>query len=84
MIRTDDLRIRDLKELVTPDELAREYARSDRAGETVSESRRALQRILHGQDDRLIVVIGPCSIHDPVAAIDYAQRLKAQRDRLRD
>ncbi len=81
-IRTDDLRILDIKELVTPEELAREYACTDRASETVAESRRTLQRILHGRDDRLIVVIGPCSIHDPVAAIDYAQRLKAQRDRL--
>ena len=81
-IRTDDLRIADIKELVTPEELAREYACSDRASETVSDARRALQRILHGQDDRLIVVIGPCSIHDPGAALDYAQRLKAQRDRL--
>src|SRR5690606_2509705 len=81
-IRTDDLRILDIKELVTPEALAREYACSDRASATVSETRRALQRILHGRDDRLIVVIGPCSIHDPVAALDYAQRLKAQRDRL--
>jgi 3-deoxy-7-phosphoheptulonate synthase len=81
-IRTDDLRILDLKELVTPEELAREYACSDRASATVDDSRRAVQRILHGQDDRLIVVVGPCSIHDPAAAIEYAQRLKAQRDRL--
>ncbi len=82
-IRTDDLRIADIKELVTPEELAREYACSDRASETVSDARRALQRILHGQDDRLIVVIGPCSIHDTGAALDYARRLKLQRDRLR-
>src|SRR5690606_24308102 len=83
-IRTDDLRILDIKELVTPAELAREYPCSERASKTVAESRRALQRILHGQDDRLIVVIGPCSIHDTAAAIEYAERLKAQRDRLRD
>lgn len=81
-IRTDDLRILDIKELVTPEELAREFPCSDRASATVAESRRALQRILHGRDDRLIVVIGPCSIHDPAAAIEYAQRLKAERDRL--
>ncbi|MFO7304308.1 MAG: 3-deoxy-7-phosphoheptulonate synthase AroG [Gammaproteobacteria bacterium] len=83
-IRTDDLRIRDIKELVTPEQLAREYEPTERATTTVAECRSALQDILHGRDDRLIVVIGPCSIHDPVAAMDYAQRLKAQRDRLRD
>ena len=83
-IRTDDLRILDIKELVTPAELAREYPCSEGASRTVAESRRALQRILHGQDDRLVVVIGPCSIHDTAAAIEYAQRLKEQRDRLRD
>src|SRR5512138_1275547 len=82
-IRTDDLRILDIKELVTPEELAREYACSDRASATVADARRSLQRILHGHDDRLIVVIGPCSIHDTAAALDYAQRLKAERDRLR-
>jgi 3-deoxy-7-phosphoheptulonate synthase len=82
-IRTDDLRILDIKELATPEDLAREYACTDRASEVVNDARRALQRILHGQDDRLIVVIGPCSIHDPVAALEYAHRLKAQRERLR-
>ena len=81
-IRTDDLRILDIKELATPEELSREYACTDRASATVDDSRRAQQRILHGQDDRLIVVIGPCSIHDPDGAIEYAQRLKAQRDQL--
>lgn len=83
-IRTDDLRIRDIKELVTPEKLAHEYARTDRASTTVAGCRNAVQKILHGQDDRLIVVIGPCSIHDPVAAMDYAERLKAERDRLQD
>ena len=81
-IRTDDLRILDIKELATPEELAREYARTEHASATVDGSRRAVQNILHGQDDRLIVVMGPCSIHDPAAALDYAQRLKVQRERL--
>jgi 3-deoxy-7-phosphoheptulonate synthase len=83
-IRTDDLRIADIKELITPEELAREFACSDRASLTVSETRRALQQILHGQDDRLIVVIGPCSIHDTKAALDYAERLRAQRERFKN
>jgi 3-deoxy-7-phosphoheptulonate synthase len=79
--RTDDLRIREIRELVTPEQVAAEYPCSDAAAATVSRSRRALQDILHGRDDRLAVVIGPCSIHDPVAAMDYARRLREQRER---
>jgi 3-deoxy-7-phosphoheptulonate synthase len=82
MPRTDDLRIRELKELIPPSHLIREFACSDRAAETAFKSRNALHRILHGQDDRLMVVIGPCSIHDPKAAMEYAHRLIAQRERL--
>src|SRR5687768_8222456 len=62
----------------------REFAITDAASMTVATGRTALQRILHGADDRLAVVIGPCSIHDPIAAIEYAKRLKEQRDRHRD
>lgn len=80
--RTDDLRIRDISELITPEELMREYPCTEQVSAAVAESRRALQRILHGQDDRLAVVIGPCSIHDTSAAMEYAARLKQQRDRL--
>lgn len=54
---------------------------SDAIGALVSDSRQTIHQILHGDDDRLVVVIGPCSIHDPVAAMDYARRLAAQRDR---
>ncbi|MCS7101920.1 MAG: 3-deoxy-7-phosphoheptulonate synthase AroG [Burkholderiaceae bacterium] len=79
---TDDLRIREIKELAPPAHLIREFPCSDAASRTVYEARNAIHRILHGMDDRLIVVIGPCSIHDPKAALEYAQRLKAQRDRL--
>lgn len=82
MPRTDDLRIRELKELIPPSHLIREFACSDRAAETAFKSRTALHRILHGQDDRLMVVIGPCSIHDPKAAMEYAHRLIAERERL--
>ncbi|RFB78590.1 3-deoxy-7-phosphoheptulonate synthase AroG [Methylovirgula sp. 4M-Z18] len=81
-ISTDDLRIRDIHELSPPDAIMREIARTDAASGTVADARRAVHRILHGEDDRLIVVIGPCSIHDPKAAMDYAHRLRAQRDRL--
>jgi 3-deoxy-7-phosphoheptulonate synthase len=78
------LRIVEIRELSTPEELMREYWPSARASTTVTDTRRSLQRILHGQEARLIVVIGPCSIHDVPAAMDYAARLKAMRERWRD
>jgi 3-deoxy-7-phosphoheptulonate synthase len=83
-VRTDDLRIRDIRELATPETLMREYAITDEASMTVASGRAAVQRILHGADDRLAVVIGPCSIHDPNAAMEYARRLREQRDLHRD
>jgi 3-deoxy-7-phosphoheptulonate synthase len=81
-IQTDDLRIREITELATPEEVIRERPCTDRAADTVSGARRALQGILHGRDDRLAVVIGPCSIHDASAARDYAERLARERTRL--
>jgi 3-deoxy-7-phosphoheptulonate synthase len=83
-VRTDDLRIRDIRELTTPETLMREFAITGSASQTVTAGRAAFQRILHGADDRLAVVIGPCSIHDPVAAMEYARRLKELRVRHRD
>ena len=80
---TDDLRIREIKELSRPAEVMAEFPRTDAASRTVSGARRALHAILHGSDDRLAVVIGPCSIHDPAAAIDYAKRLLPVRQRLK-
>jgi len=77
---TDDLRIRKLEPLTPPAQLIAMLPCDDDASDTVSASRAALHEILHGRDDRLAVVIGPCSIHDPVAAIEYAQRLKPLRD----
>ena len=81
MQRTDDLRIREMKELVPPSHLIREFACSEKASETAANARTALHRILHGQDDRLMVVIGPCSIHDTKAAMEYARQLAEQRQR---
>ena len=81
-ITTDDLRIREIKELTPPSHLLRELPCSDAAVATVSAARQAVHRILHGMDDRLVVVIGPCSIHDPAAAREYAARLLEQRRRL--
>jgi 3-deoxy-7-phosphoheptulonate synthase len=80
--QTDDLRIRGITELATPEQVIRERPCSDRAARVISDGRRALQRILHGFDDRLIVVIGPCSIHDVHAAREYAERLARERARL--
>ncbi len=81
---TDDLRIRAIKELAPPSHLIREFPVSAVAAETTSEARAAIHRILHGMDDRMLVVVGPCSIHDPRAAREYAERLVAQRERLKD
>jgi len=79
---TDDLRIREIKELNPPSHVMREFPCTQQASETVFAARQAMHRILHGMDDRLIVVIGPCSIHDTKAALEYASRLKPVRDRL--
>jgi 3-deoxy-7-phosphoheptulonate synthase len=84
MPRTDDLRIREMKELTPPSHLIREFSCTEKISGTVSNARTAIHRILHGQDDRLLVVIGPCSIHDTKAAMDYARRLVEQRSRFLD
>ena len=81
---TDDLRIREITALVPPVTLVEELPRTEAVTTTVTEARQTLHRILHGADDRLIVVIGPCSIHDPVAAREYAERLVGERARLGD
>ncbi|MES2151168.1 MAG: 3-deoxy-7-phosphoheptulonate synthase AroG [Pseudomonadota bacterium] len=81
MPRTDDLRIREMKELTPPAHLIREFACNDAIEQTTAAARVALHRILHGQDDRLMVVIGPCSIHDTGAAMEYARRLVKERAR---
>jgi len=79
---TDDLRIREIKELAPPSHLLREFPASDRASETVFGSRSAIHEILNLEDDRLLVVVGPCSIHDVAAAREYATKLAAERARL--
>jgi len=78
---TDDLRIKEIKELIPPSNLINELACSEEASRVVHDARLATHRILHGMDDRLIVVIGPCSIHDPEAGLEYARRLAAERQR---
>jgi len=79
---TDDLRIQAIKELAPPAHLIREFPCSDGAATAVHDARQAIHRILQGADDRLIAVVGPCSIHDVRAAREYADRLAGQRARL--
>jgi 3-deoxy-7-phosphoheptulonate synthase len=74
--RTSDLRIRAQKPLIAPAVLEDELPLSDAAAELVARTRREIAAIVSGEDDRLLVVIGPCSIHDPAAALEYAQRLR--------
>ncbi len=81
---TDDLRIRKIEALAPPSQLLSLLPCDERSSETVTNSRVALHEILHGRDDRLAVVIGPCSIHDPVAAMEYARRLRPLRDQFGD
>src|SRR5215467_1352761 len=80
--QTDDLRIREIKELLPPEHILREFPITENAAETVYETRRSIHRILHGADDRLLVIMGPCSIHDVKAANEYARKLKQEKDRL--
>ncbi|HON13913.1 MAG TPA: 3-deoxy-7-phosphoheptulonate synthase, partial [Treponema sp.] len=86
MIRTNNLRIAAEIPLVSPAELAREIPLPDRAAETVAACRQQITNILHGRDKRLLAIVGPCSIHDPDAALEYADKLRvlaeAYKDRL--
>jgi 3-deoxy-7-phosphoheptulonate synthase len=84
MQKTDDVRILEIKELVKPEDVLRELPLSAKAAEVTFGARQAIHRILHGADDRLLVIAGPCSIHDVKAAREYALKLKSERDRLQD
>ena len=81
---TDDLRINELRELSTPREVMREIPRTLTATRVVMAARNAIHAILNGADDRLLVIVGPCSVHDPAAAVEYAGRLAALREQLSD
>ncbi len=76
---TDDLRIRGIKELTPPSHLMREFPCTERASTTVFRAREEIHRIMHRGDDRLLAIVGPCSIHDHKAAMEYAARLQALR-----
>ena len=83
--QTDDERIKDITVLPPPEHLIRFFPIRGTAIETlISDTRHSIHDIMAGTDDRLLVVIGPCSIHDPIAALDYARRLLAQREKYAD
>ena len=74
--KVDDVRIREIKELAPPVQLLREFPCSERTEELTYHTRQAIHRVLHGSDDRMLVIIGPCSMHDPKAAgLEYARKL---------
>jgi 3-deoxy-7-phosphoheptulonate synthase len=81
---TDDLRIRQLRPLISPAILMEDFSLSEAGSATVATAREQVARIVRGEDDRLLMVVGPCSIHDVEAAVDYGQRLKAAADRFAD
>ncbi|HKP56459.1 MAG TPA: 3-deoxy-7-phosphoheptulonate synthase [Polyangiales bacterium] len=80
---TDDVRIKHLRPLLPPAILMDEIPAGVEACRVVDQGRREVAAILHGQDDRLLVVVGPCSIHDPVAGLEYAKRLRAVAEEYR-
>ena len=81
---TDDLRITGTRELRSPDELISLVPVSEEAAQTVTNCRNDVREILQGRDDRLVVIVGPCSIHDPEAALEYADKLAALAPSLKE
>jgi 3-deoxy-7-phosphoheptulonate synthase len=80
MQRTEDLNVVALDVMPTPDEIKAKLPLTEKAAETVVSGRRTIEAILDGRDNRLFAVVGPCSIHDPIAGLDYARRLKKLAD----
>src|SRR6266850_6603445 len=80
--RTDALRIKEIKEVLSPEQIRRELPLTEKAANVARDTREAIHRILHGADDRLLVIVGPCSIHDPKAALEYGHKLREQRNQL--
>ncbi|MCZ6710425.1 MAG: 3-deoxy-7-phosphoheptulonate synthase [Gammaproteobacteria bacterium] len=81
---TDDLRITGMEEVTAPEDLSAELPISDDTSRLIFSARGQIGEILHGTDPRLLVVVGPCSIHDPKAAVDYARQLAAIAEELRE
>ncbi len=80
MHKTDELRTARIESLVTAADLISRLPLSESVAQHITDARKRIEKILSGQDSRLLVIVGPCSIHDPDAAIDYARRLAAIRD----
>ncbi|MFZ7229639.1 3-deoxy-7-phosphoheptulonate synthase AroG [Avibacterium avium] len=83
-IANDDTRIGKVEQVLPPIALIEKYPASEVAISTVKKARQQAHNIIHRKDDRLLVVIGPCSIHDPKSALEYAQRIKAMREKYQD
>ena len=81
---TDDVRIKEIEEVIAPKSIIDEIPISPEVSELVFNIRENIRKIIHGLDDRLLLVVGPCSIHDPEAAMDYAKRLLEERDKYKD
>ncbi len=81
---TENLRVTELKKLITPAKLKEKLPMSRKLTEKVVSDRQIVRNILHRRDQRLLIVIGPCSIHDPAAALDYAKRLAAIAEQVKD
>lgn len=82
--QTDDLRIRETKELLPPIAVLEKYPATEKSSATVYQGRTAIQNILNDKEDRLVVIIGPCSIHDTQAAVEYGKKLAILREELKD
>ncbi len=82
--KTDDLRIVAIKEVAAPREVHAAFPITEQAAQTIATTRAAVHKILIGDDDRLVIIVGPCSVHDPKAALDYAAKLSSLRDELHD
>ena len=84
MKQTADIRIAQTRELVSPVIIHEQFPITDAAANTTVKAREEIQNVMSGNDDRLVVVVGPCSIHDPEAALEYAERLKILKAELND
>ncbi len=84
VVKTDELRTQALGPMPTPAELVQAHPLTDQVAKHIEHSRQQIERILTGDDGRLLIIVGPCSIHDTQAALDYAQRLNQLQDKYRD
>ena len=82
MIQTDDTRIAQTRELVSPVIIHEQFPITEQAAETTAKAREEIQSVMNQEDDRLVVIVGPCSIHDPKSALEYAERLSELKKEL--